>query len=74
MYFLARLMHNVHFLPPTKRSVMSAVCPSYLPDLNSTLSPKKKLSKHDCTMCKFSKLNVTKGYCKKTLIFEDLFK
>lgn len=41
MYFLARLMHNAHFLPPTKRSVMSAVCPSYLPDLNSTLSPKK---------------------------------
>lgn len=43
MYFLARLMHNAHFLPPTKRSVMSAVCPSYLSDLNSTFSPKKTL-------------------------------
>lgn len=29
----------------------------------------KKLSKHDCTMCKFSKLNVTKGHCKKNIDF-----
>lgn len=74
MYFLVRLMYNVYFLFLIKRSVMFVVCLFYLFDFNFILFLKKNFLKYDCMMCKFLKLNVIKGYCKKILIFEDFFK